>query len=101
MSDAPKPKRPVGRPFLKGDDPRREGNGAKRGTDGSTKFKAMCRKMAEDKAVLGNVRHILSDDRHPHFLKLWTTLCEFGHGKALQSMEINGSLPVLKVVDTD
>ena len=88
-----------GRPFKKGHDDRRAQN--KGGGKPTNKFRAMCRRIAEDKVALANVKAILADHKHPQFAKVWTALCEFGHGAALRTYEVTGDLPVLKVLDSE
>lgn len=72
-----------------------------KGIQSTKKFRDLCRKMAHDKVALANVREILMNHEHPQFAKLWVTLNEFAYGKALQTMEVSGTLPELRVLDSE
>jgi len=84
--------------FTPGPDPRR-GTG-KKGRSGrpTNQFRELCRNLADNPATLKQVRAVLKDARHKHFARLWQTVSEFGHGKALQAIELNGQAPEIKVV---
>lgn len=87
-----------GRDFTPGDDPRR-GHGTK-GRSGrpTVEFRALCRELSDNPKTLRNVRAVLGNPDHPQFAKLWQTVSEFGHGKALQAVEMTGTPPEIRVV---
>jgi len=84
--------------FTAGDDPRRGVGKKSRSGRPSTKFRALCRTLASDPKVLSQVRAILTNGNHPQFARLWQTVSEFGHGKALQAVEMTEQPPEIRVV---
>lgn len=84
--------------LAKGYDPRR-GHG-KKGRSGapSEKFRALCRTLADDPQTLKQVKRVLADGDHPQFTRLWQTVAEFGHGKALQAIDLGEHVPEIRVV---
>lgn len=81
---APKTGRPVGRPFQKGNDPRR-GRGPKPGALNAGRprkeFVQWCVDVVSDKKVELAVRTILMDPTHPQFANLYGKLVERAHGR--------------------
>ena len=86
---------PVGRPFVRGaPDPRREMAKGKAGRKPDA-FKAMCRELASDDATLDQVRDILGDKAHPHFMSALKWASEYGYGKPAATIDVtSGGQPL-------
>ena len=81
--------------FKKGDDPRRNVTipGSGRPKD---EFKAMMRELASntDEAIT-QLRAILKDKDHPHFVRAWCEVRDSGYGKEAQTVEGDMRLTVV------
>lgn len=80
-TDAPKLR---GKPFAKGPDPRR-GVSPGRPTDA---FTEMMRSLASEDATIRELKKILKNGNHEHFIKALTFCADRGYGKPVQPVDV-------------
>ena len=70
--------------------------GGKRGNKGGGRkpdeFKALCRELVSGAKTMENVREILADTNHPHFMSALKWAAEHGYGKAKETVEHQGTM---------
>lgn len=66
--------------------------GGKKGRSGRKpdEFKAMMQRLVSSEDRIKQLRKVLNNANHPHFLAAYKMAAEFGYGKATQSMEHSG-----------
>lgn len=100
MKNKPAAKRagpPTGKPFQKGNDPRRNTSTAGPGRP-PDEFKARMRAMGSNETLLEHVETVLKDPNHPDWSKMVSLVWDRGYGKAQQHMDVTtGGGPITVV----
>ena len=76
-----------GKPFAKGPDPRRGVSPGRPSDD----FTAMMRALASDEETIAELRKILKDRNHEHFIKALTFCADRGYGKPAQPIDVTSN----------
>jgi len=88
-----------GRPFAKGADPRRHMSGVpERSGRKSKAYKEALRHILEDRRAVAAIKAVLTDPEHKHFGGLWAKVAAHVYGAPKQTLEVEGEVPVLRVV---
>ena len=79
------PRKLRGKPFQPGHDPRRN---VTKGGRPSDDFTATMRALASDEDTIAELRKILKDRNHEHFIKALTFCADRGYGKPVQPVDV-------------